>query len=356
MSVLHGGQAVIPWTVTGIPVGTTFLALFDQLRAGALEAFAGHAPVLQRLGLRQSFVGSAKDSLVHVDYHLPIDDVCRQFGSYVRLIAEEEETVSSASTQSTKAPTRNAFESMMMSQRALSFQSQLPARIDAPRNKKDEMFNDLVSLFEEKNWKWNDGGSSHGNNFVFGLRDTLWYIDGHHSTLEERSCPIPEPFSKFVGYNIPERSKHRKRQRSNLSYDTLAKPNKKRKSLPFSPSVQHVKNIDIMLQCEECDLWRLLFSKRKLSIKERAELQSILDDVAYSCGATLEELDLPDKFSCVHVKEHNCYDTIEKLYYSAGFVPICIYAEEDVEDPDDSQNYPMCSACMDKDPIRKRKS
>ena len=80
--------------VTGIPVGTTFLALFDQLRAGALEAFAGHAPVLQRLGLSQSFVGSAKDSLVHVDYHLPIDDDCRQFGSYVRLITEEEETVS----------------------------------------------------------------------------------------------------------------------------------------------------------------------------------------------------------------------------------------------------------------------
>ena len=36
LSVLHGGPAVIPWTVTGIPVGTTFLALFDQLRAGAL--------------------------------------------------------------------------------------------------------------------------------------------------------------------------------------------------------------------------------------------------------------------------------------------------------------------------------
>ena len=49
LSVLHGGRAVIPWTVTGIPVGTTFLALFDQLRAGALEAFAGHAPVLQRM-------------------------------------------------------------------------------------------------------------------------------------------------------------------------------------------------------------------------------------------------------------------------------------------------------------------
>ena len=138
---------------------------------------------------------------------------------------------------------------------------------------------------------------------------------------------------------------------------SLAKPNKRRSSIPFSPSVQHVKNIEIMLQCEECDLWRLLFSKRKLSVKDRAELQAILDDIAYSCGATLEELDLPEKFSCVYVREHGCFEPIEKLYYSAGFEPVCIYcAEEGVEDGSNDY-YPMCSTCMNnKDPIRKRKS
>lgn len=51
-------------------------------------------------------------------------------------------------------------------------------------------------------------------------------------------------------------------------------------------TVQHVKNIGVMLQCEECDLWRLLYSKRKLSIRE-TEIQSFLDDIAYTCGATL---------------------------------------------------------------------
>ena len=50
------------------------------------------------------------------------------------------------------------------------------------------------------------------------------------------------------------------------------------------------------------------------------------------CGATLQELDLPDKFSCIHVREHNCLDPVEKLYYSAGYDPICIYyAAEDLE-------------------------
>ena len=59
----------------------------------------------------------------------------------------------------------------------------------------------------------------------------------------------------------------------------------------------------------------------------------MIDDISYTCGATLQELDLPDKFSCVYVREHNYFDTIEKLYYSAGFEPICIYcAAEDVED------------------------
>ena len=43
-------------------------------------------------------------------------------------------------------------------------------------------------------------------------------IDGHHSMLKERGCAIPEPFFKFVGS-----STHRKRQRFNLSYDTLVK-------------------------------------------------------------------------------------------------------------------------------------
>lgn len=85
------------------------------------------------------------------------------------------------------------------------------------------MFNDLVNLFEEENWKWSDGAGTHGKNFMYNLRDALWYIDGHHSTLEARSCPVPDPFSQFVGYNVPERSKHQKRKHSNLNYESLVK-------------------------------------------------------------------------------------------------------------------------------------
>ena len=36
---------------------------------------------------------------------------------------------------------------------------------------------------------------------------------------------------------------------------------KKAKSLPFTPSNRHIQNVGVMVQCEECDLWRLLYSK-----------------------------------------------------------------------------------------------
>ena len=55
---------------------------------------------------------------------------------------------------------KNAFEVMMMSQKSLARKSELPVRIE------DRMFNDLVDLFEEKRWKWSDGGDTHGSNFI----------------------------------------------------------------------------------------------------------------------------------------------------------------------------------------------
>ena len=54
-------------------------------------------------------------------------------------------------------------------------------------------------------------------------------------------------------------------------------------TLSFSPSVQHVKNNDTMIQCEECGMWCLVFSNKKLSAAAHSKLQSILDDVSYTC-------------------------------------------------------------------------
>ena len=60
----------------------------------------------------------------------------------------------SASTSSDVAnPVQpNAFQVLMMNQRDLSSKSTLPARLE-PRNNKDKLLNDLVLVFEKKDWK-----------------------------------------------------------------------------------------------------------------------------------------------------------------------------------------------------------
>ena len=94
---------------------------------------------------------------------------------------------------------------------------------------------------------------------------------------------------------------------------------------------------------------RLLSSVKQLGI--------LLDDVSYTCGAMFEDLDLPPSLSSVCIKAHNCFDPIEKLYYSCGlFEPICYYCGRAVEmNADEVECYPRCDACTNKVPVKKNK-
>ena len=88
-------------------------------------------------------------------------------------------------------------------------------------------------------------------------------------------------------------------------------------------------------------MWRLLYCQHKLTIQECATFQSILDDTSYTCGATLEDLHLPNRLAGVCVKDHSCYGMVEKLYYSCGYKPICIYcSSENVEES--TEFFPQC--------------
>ena len=39
ISVVFDGQSIIPWTISSIQPGQTFLGLYQQIRAGAIECF-----------------------------------------------------------------------------------------------------------------------------------------------------------------------------------------------------------------------------------------------------------------------------------------------------------------------------
>ncbi len=216
LCVMASIKPIVPWTVIGMPSGKSFSEFFSNLRSGRIETFEKYASQLQGTTLLQSMVGQTKENLVAVDADLSIEDVCRQFGSFTKLVAEKDVPP----IQQTRG-LKNAFQVLMAASHSQAETNSLPARISSPRNKKDRLYNDILALFVQNDWKWTDGGSTHGKNFIQNMCDALWYLDGHHDTLKDRSCPIPEPFSRFVGYNVPEKSRHRKRKYCNLNYSTL---------------------------------------------------------------------------------------------------------------------------------------
>ena len=90
------------------------------------------------------------------------------------------------------------------------------------RNKKDQLYNDVLSYCEENQIGWiGDEVDSLAITFLRSVTDVLWYIDGHHHVFAGRGVHIPKSFSRFQGYNVPELTKHRKRSATNMSSSVL---------------------------------------------------------------------------------------------------------------------------------------
>ena len=79
---------------------------------------------------------------------------------------------------------------------------------------------------------------------------------------------------------------------------------------------------------------------------KQVKLQRVLDDFIYTCGSKLHDLQVPQEFENVEVKDHSCHDPIEKLYYSVKFDPICIYCGRNQLFTSENV-YPKCTECDD---------
>ena len=98
----------------------------------------------------------------------------------------------------------------------------MPNKILPSKNKKQQLYNDLIEHFESNQMMWYANEvADDGEKFLANMLDLLWYIDGHHDVFNRRNKKIPESWSRFSGYNTPEASKHRKRSIQNLSAPVL---------------------------------------------------------------------------------------------------------------------------------------
>lgn len=156
--------------------------------------------------------------------------------------------------------------------------------------------------------------------------------------------PDPEP-SDGERYK-PFEEVYRKPTSEKFRPSLKEKPSQKN-GMPFSPSSQFAKNVEMVIICSQCEKSRVLYCKTVVRGKMRDQLKSSLADLEYSCGSTFQDIDCEDDHVLrkVFVKENiMCKDNIEFSYYSAGFEPICIYCGED-EEYSDSDFYPLCENC-----------
>ena len=99
---------------------------------------------------------------------------------------------------------------------------------------------------------------------------------------------------------------------------------------------------------------RSIVRTRKLSSVARQELESLLEDDTFSCGAAFSDLELLSVLSEVCARDLQCYDPVEKLYYSMNYNPICIYCCAEENQVTKDRYYSQCESCQDKVPVKKR--
>jgi hypothetical protein len=164
---------------------------------------------------------------------------------------------------------------------------------------------------------------------------------------------LPDPMSGIEGHYKPFQDVYGTAT-SEESRPSLQKRPSRAKTLPFVASIQHARNTNIMMQCEECEMWRIVYSKYKLTAQEKKQLNTILGDYTYTCSAILADLELTGRLADVCMRVLNCYEPLEKLYYSLNKELLCIYCCgcDDLTTPEGC--YPQCLDCILKPNISKR--
>ena len=156
----------------------------------------------------------------------------------------------------------NAFQ-VMMAAAANEVGKNVPKQIQSPKNGLDRLFNCILSHLSSSGCIFPKNVGPAGGTFVDTLAKLLWHLDGQYQKIEEEvpsSQTVPAIFKgKFSGYNLPEKSKHRKRVIRNLSCQKMEglciSTKELIQCLPF------LNNVPINeLQCKFCSLFPWLKS------------------------------------------------------------------------------------------------
>lgn len=115
----------------------------------------------------------------------------------------------------------NAFQVMMAAARVADNESNIPKVTEQPKNMKEQLMNEVLIFLSEMDCVFPANCGTGANSFVTKLCEMLYFLDGQYSKLEReigKTKNVSDIFKKrFSGFNVPEKTKHRKRTLSNLS-------------------------------------------------------------------------------------------------------------------------------------------
>jgi hypothetical protein len=389
-------KTLLPWTILQIQEEEyTFIDFFNLTIK----------PRIEDCELVSAHIGPQKGSLDPVDSQLLIQPTVASFGRFIKFSVDSRITNEGREEASvSNPPPLNAFVVLMFAARCwnprpaviesyfvqkvkvllcdISYKDGMSINVFQSTSSEEinEFWSALMSVdaTTEQETKYNSSNLSKYTRLC-AFMDHCCQIE--HYTFDilkcgEELCSICKPDNLFnyllmclVDFNIfldpsPDDGDHYLSFAKALTISTtgehrpsLTKKTSKSSSntLPFYASVQHVRNAQIVVQCDNCDMWRLIFSKYKLKIEQREYLQQLLSNLSYTCtcGSQLSDLNLPVEFDNVEIRVHQCGDIIEKLYYSAKYEPICAYCG--VSEPySNEQYYPQCQNCATLPPLRKK--
>lgn len=189
----------------------TFSTLFLKIQSGIISTIPPTEELVTAT-LQKVYVAQSKDNFSAVEKGHSVVGVCQIFGCFVKFVV----TMSSDAAVVVQVSKRRREES---NEPIEVSNGGIPSKVKE-RNGKDKLNNEILTCLSTMGLSWKNP-DEYGKPFVQDLCKVLWYIDGHHEVFASRSCPIPNLFSRFVGFNKPELSKHRKRSVSNLSRDRI---------------------------------------------------------------------------------------------------------------------------------------
>ena len=90
----------------------------------------------------------------------------------------------------------NALALLMSSARSIAT-ADMAQRVE--RNSKDRLYNDILKFLEVRSIKYSSDTKTSVEKLVHTLMEILWYTDGHHHLLSERSTvSVPSVFETFL--------------------------------------------------------------------------------------------------------------------------------------------------------------